>query len=144
MYFKDLRTFLPSELIGFRLDKDEGSTGKYGDVSVSEVERLFVHPTGGEVSVRIVDTTMSERLGTAIRNAVRDAERKDPSDPTAPIVTGEALGFVRYNPESARAEANILVGGRYIVAVSSQGFRGTSEVRRVARTLDLAGLSKLR
>lgn len=144
VYFKQLSAFLPSELVGFRLNKDEGSTGKYGEVLVSEAERLFVHPTGGHVSVRIVDTSLSKRLGTAIRAAADEASSREATDPTAPILTGDAVGFVRYDPEDAKAEANLLVGGRFVVAVSSVGFRGTTEVRRVTRALDLAGLSKLR
>lgn len=144
VYFKQLRAFLPSELIGFRLHKDEGSTGKYGDVVVSEAERLFVHPEGGHVQVRIVDTSLSKRLGTAIRAAADEAAAREATDPTAPIMTTDAVGFVRYDPDDAKAEANLLVGGRFVVAVSSEGFRGTTEVRRVTRALDLAGLSKLR
>ena len=44
----------------------------------------------------------------------------------------------------AKAEATLLVGDRYVVAVSGQGFVGTEEIREVARELDLAGLAKLR
>ena len=51
---------------------------------------------------------------------------------------------MRYDEGEARAEANLLVGGRYVVAVTSRGFSGTGEVRRLAHTLDLAGLARLR
>jgi hypothetical protein len=144
VYFKDLRPFLPERLTGFRLSREEGSTGKYGEVSVSEAERVFVQPGGRELSVRIVDTTLSGKLGRAIRDAASDAAGRTPSDPTAPMQLGETVGFVRYDEEERKAEANLLVGDRYVVAVTSRGFEGTAEVRRIAGALDLEGLSKLR
>jgi hypothetical protein len=54
------------------------------------------------------------------------------------------VGFVRYDAEEALAEANLLVGERYVVAVTSRGFPSTVEVRRVAQGMDFAGLSRLR
>ena len=54
------------------------------------------------------------------------------------------MGFVRYDPSEEKAEANLLVGGRYVVAVTSLGFDSTHEVRQIAQGLDLEGLSKLR
>lgn len=143
VYFKDLRPFLPPRLAGFELSRDEGSTGKYGEVVVSEAERVFTRP-GGSVAVRIVDTTLSGKLGSSIRQAVEEAGRLDPKDPSAPIQMEETVGFVRYDPSEEKAEANLLVGGRYVVAVTSLGFQSTFEVRRIAQELDLEGLSRLR
>jgi hypothetical protein len=144
VYFKELEPFLPEQLAGFQLSKDEGSTGKYGEVLVSEAERLFVQPEGRQLSVRIVDTTLSPKLSRAIRAAAHEASQREPSDPAGPLHLGQTVGFVRYDEAEGRAEANLLVADRFVVAVTSHGFVGTVEVRRVAGTLDLAGLSKLR
>lgn len=145
VHFDDLRAHLPAELKGYRLSSDEGSTGRYGEVSISEAERVFVHPDGHEVKVRIVDTTMSTRIGDVIKAAADDAIHKGATDPTAPLagLTG-TVGFVRYDAEDAKAEANLLVGDRFVVAVTSWGLESTSEVRRIARSVDLAGLASLR
>jgi hypothetical protein len=143
VYFKDLRPFLPGELSGFQLARDEGSTGKYGEVVVSEAERVFTRP-GRSVAIRIVDTTLSGKLGTSIRSAAEDASRLEPGSPSAPIQREGTVGFVRYDPSEEKAEANLLVGGRYVVAVTSVGFQSTHEVRQIAQELDLEGLSKLR
>ncbi len=143
VYFQELRAFLPEPPEGYRQVRDRGSTGKYGAVSVSEAERVFARD-GGELSVRIVDTTLAGQLAKSIRAAVEDARQRPPADPTAPILLADAVGFVRFDPAGVRAEANLLVGGRYVVAVSSEGVEGTVEVRRLAGSLDLAGLSKLR
>jgi hypothetical protein len=149
VYFKDLRSFLPADLPGFAQSKDEGSTGKYGEVQVSEARRTFTRSAGRELSVRIVDTTMGADLGKAIRAAAQDGAGRARTDPTAPLFLDDAVGFVRFDPSSsdpteAHAEATLWVGDRFVVAVSSQGFDNTDEVRRVARQLDLAGLAKLR
>ena len=143
VYFKRLSPFLPSALPGYRTERDEGSSGKYGEVSVSEAERVFSKGER-ELSVRIVDTTVSDRLGEKIKAAARDASSRPPTDPTAPIFLGETVGFVRWDAGESKAEANLLVGDRFVVAVTGRGFEGTAEVREIAKSLDLAGLSKLR
>ncbi len=144
LYFTQLRSFLPPELAGYTQARDEGSTGKYGEVAVSEAERVFAAAEGRSATVRIVDTSMSEKLGNAIRAAVKDARDRDPAAATAPIVLADAQGFVRYDPDASKAEANLLVGDRFVVAVTTFGFEGTDELRRIALGLNLAGLSKLR
>jgi hypothetical protein len=144
VYFKDLAPFLPESLEGFTHVGTEGSTGKYGEVSVSEAERTFIRGEDREVKVRIVDTTLGTKIAKAIRRAAEDAKGRPASDPTAPIFWDAAVGFVRYDASEATAEANLLVGDRYVVAVTSRGFPGTVEVRRVARGIDLAGLAQLR
>ncbi len=144
VYFKDLAPFLPEALDGFTSSSTEGSTGKYGDVSVSEAERTFTRGEDREVKVRIVDTTLGGKIAKAIKAAAEEAKRRPQSDPTAPIFWDAAVGFVRYDAVESTAEANLLVGDRYVVAVTSRGFPGTVEVRRVARGIDLAGLARLR
>ncbi len=144
VYFQRLSSFLPERLEGYTRTRSEGSTGKYGEVSVSEAERTFTRGEEREVRVRIVDTTLAEKLGKAIRAAAESGRGRAASDPTAPIFWGDAVGFVRYDAEEGLAEANLLVGERYVVAVTSRGTPGTVEVRRVARDIDLAGLARLR
>ncbi|MBU8899491.1 hypothetical protein KRR26_28135 [Corallococcus sp. M34] len=143
VYFKQLTPFLPESLEGFATGRLSGSTGKYGEVSVSEAERTYTRGEGREVKVRIVDTTMGEKIAQAIRDAAEKAKDRPTSDPTAPIHWEEAVGFVRYDADEALAEANLVVGDRYVVAVTSRGFPSTVEVRRVARGIDLAGLARL-
>ena len=144
VYFKDLAPFLPESLDGFTLATTEGSTGKYGDVSISEAERTFTRGEDREVKVRIVDTTLGGKIAKSIRAAAEQGKQRPESDPTAPIFWDAAVGFVRYDASEATAEANLVVGERFVVAVTSRGFPGTVEVRRVARGIDLAGLARLR
>ncbi|HEX8439361.1 hypothetical protein [Archangium sp.] len=143
VHFEDLRHFLPETLEGLSRTRDGGSTGRYGEVSVSEAERSFTHGEDREVKVRIVDTTLGKKLGQAIRAAAQEGRNRAQNDPTAPIFWKDAVGFVRYDGANGLAEASLLVGNRYVVAVSSRGFPGTVEVRRVARGIDLEGLARL-
>ncbi len=143
VHFEDLRRFLPETLEGLSRAQEGGSTGRYGEVSVSEAERSFTHGEDREVKVRIVDTTLGQKLGQAIRAAAQEGSKRARNDPTAPIFWKDAVGFVRYDETNGLAEASLLVGNRYVVAVSSRGFPGTVEVRRVARGIDLEGLARL-
>lgn len=144
VYFKALTPFLPAKLNGYEQVRDEGSTGKYGEVIVSEAERTFRGPEGHEVSIRIVDTSIAEKLGKAISAAAADAKRRPVDDPSAPIISEHAVGFVRYDEDNTKAEANLLVGDRFVVAVTTEGFPDTRELRRLTDELNLLGLSKLR
>jgi hypothetical protein len=144
IYFRDLSAYLPDELSGYALQRDEGSTGKYGEVSVSEAERVF-GKDGREVRMRVVDTSLAPALVRKIREAVREGYQKEPADPTAPILLKDAVGYVTFDDSSGAAEANLVVSGdRFLVALSTRGWPHTIELRRVARELNLAGLSKLR
>jgi len=147
VYFTRLRGFLPGALPGWTADvAPEGSTGKYGDVAVSEVEAVFTREGSRRLSVRIVDTSLIDRLGPAIRSAVEGASARADEDPTAPLrIPPHALGFVRFDGEERHGEANLLVGNRYVVAMQADGFGDTQELRQVAKAyLDLAGLAALR
>lgn len=144
VHFSQLQPFLPEAPDGFTLTRSGASTGKYGEVSVSEAERTFSRGTEREVKVRIVDTTMGGKLGHAIRAAAEEARRRGEAGITSPIFWESAVGFVRYDADEAVAEANLLVGERYVVAVTSRGFPGTVEVRQVAQGMDFAGLARLR
>ena len=144
VYFKDLAPFLPDSLDGFTHASTEGSTGKYGDVSISEAERTFTRGEDREVKVRIVDTTLGEKIAKSIKAEAERTKIRPENDPMAPIFWDGAVGYVRYDAAEATAEANLLVGDRYVVAVTTRGFPGTVEARRVARGIDLAGLARLR
>lgn len=144
IHFEKLREFLPRALPGYQQRGDEGSTGKYGDVTMSEAERTFRQKDGREVVVRIVDSTLSRRLAAKIRAAAEAAAGDGGPDAATPLSLGEAVGYIHYDPTDERAEANLLVGGRYLVAVTGRGFAGPDEVEKVARQLDLVGLAKMR
>lgn len=142
--FEDLARHLPRSLEGYKAEGVEGSSGRYGEVSISEAERVYTGADGEEISIRIVDTTMAEELGRAIRAAASDAAHRDKGDPTAPIIHHDTVGFVRYDRLNQRAEANLLVANRFVVAVTSRNVEGTDEVRRVANQMDLNALALLR
>jgi hypothetical protein len=144
VYFKRLQAFLPTSLPGFRQVRDEGSTGKYGDVTVSEAERVFAQADNRELVIRIVDSTMLDRLGEGIRAATLEATRLNKPEIAGVLQLPEAVGYFRYDAAEERADANLLVGDRFIVSIASRGFQGGDEVRRVAQSLDSGELSKLR
>lgn len=142
IHYDALLPFLPA-LPGWSGTRDEGSIGKYGEVSITEAERIG---TAGDrrVRVRIVDTTLNAKLGHAIRAAATHALEQDgPESPRALMLEG-GVGFVRYDHDDAEAEVNLLVGERFVVAVTASGVEGTDEVRRIARSVDVAGLARLR
>lgn len=111
VYFKQLAPFLPERLDGFTVAHTQGSTGKYGEVSVSEAERLYTRGEGREVKVRIVDTTMGERIGKAIQEAADRSRGKAASDPSAPIHLDDAVGSCGTTRRSLWPKRTSLWGG---------------------------------
>ncbi|MGA9523673.1 MAG: hypothetical protein WBV82_19585 [Myxococcaceae bacterium] len=134
--FQQLRRHLPSKVEGLEQIRDEGSSGRYGEVSISEAERSFKGIGGQEISIRIVDTTIVDQLGRALRSAAGES--------SSPIQRDNALGFVHFLPESKRAEANLLVANRFMVAINGQGYEDPAQVRRIAEQFDVDGLALLR
>ncbi len=143
VHFSELERFLPRSWAGFHKVREDASTGKYGEVSVSEAERVFAQEDDRELSVRIVDTTLKGKLARAIE-ALAEQPASSAPERGALFRLAHAVGYVRFEPSEGRAEANLLVDDRFIVSVTSRGLQGTGEVRRLANSLDLAGLSKLR
>ncbi len=134
--FQQLRLHLPTTVEGLEQIRDEGSSGRYGEVSISEAERAFKGMGGLEISIRILDTTLVEQLGQALRIAAGES--------SAPIQKDNALGFVQFLPEAQRAEANLLVANRFMVAINGQGYDDPAQVRRIAEQFDVDGLALLR
>jgi len=141
VYFKALQPFLPAAVPGFQQVRDEGSTGRYGDVSVSEAERVFARENQ-EIAVRIIDSTTVAKLAEGI-TAAAQAARQQPKDVAVPLSLPSAVGYLRFDAAEEKAEANLLVGKRFIVAVSSRGLNDGKEVRRIVESLDSEGLAKL-
>ncbi len=134
--FQQLRAHLPSLLEGLKPSRDEGSSGRYGEVSVSEAERWFKGTGGEELSIRIMDTTLVQQLGQAVRAAAGEA--------TSAIQKENAVGFVRFDPGPRQAEANLLVADRFLVSITGRGYEDSAVVRRIAEDFDVDGLALLR
>jgi hypothetical protein len=150
VHFRELRAFLPREVAGFTTARDEGSTGRYGEVAISEAERAFVprEPRDdadgdAELVVRIVDSTLAPRLGASIHDAIAFAHAHPGGEGTPRALEG-VVGFVRYDPHTDQAEGNLLVADRYVVAVTASGVGDTHLVRETLARFDLAALARLR
>jgi hypothetical protein len=143
VHFRELQRHLPKTLEGLERIRTEGSSGRYGEVAISEAERVFLGTDGQELSVRIVDTSLVDELGPAIIAAARDS-RAAPGEPDAAILGEHAIGFVRFDPHLGRAEANLLVADRFVVAVIGRGHPDALRVREVAERIDVNGLALLR
>jgi hypothetical protein len=164
LHFRRLQAFLPRAPEGFRPLRATASTGRYGEVSVSEAERVFVAgelpadagaqdlvPGVRQLSVRIVDTSLAARLAEAIRTAAQEAQEAHDAQAargeharTAPLLFERAVGYVSHDPDDGgRVEAMLLVGERFLVAVTGHGFGSNAEARALLEEIDLTGLSQL-
>ena len=141
VYFKALQPFLPTAVPGFQKVRDEGSTGKYGDVQVSEAERVFAHENE-EIAIRIIDSTTVAKLADGI-TAAAQAAKQQPKNVAVPLQLPSSVGYLRFDAAEEKVEANLLVGDRFIVSVSSVGLKDGTQVRRIVEGLDSEGLSKL-
>ena len=161
LHFRRLQAFLPRAPEGFRPLRATASTGRYGEVSVSEAEQVFVagEPTGDaglaaegvrQLSVRIVDTSLASRIAEAIRTAAKEAQESHDAQAargeharTAPLLFEHSVGYVSHDPDQGgRVEAMLLVGERFLVAVTGHGFGSTAETQAVLGQIDLTGLAQ--
>jgi hypothetical protein len=166
LHFRRLQAFLPHAPEGFRPLRATASTGRYGEVSVSEAEQVFVSgeaqaaaqadagpegPGVRQLSVRIVDTSLASRIAEAVRTAAREAQETHDKQAalggyarTAPLLFDRAVGYVSHNPDDGgRVEAMLLVGERFLVAVTGHGFGSNAEAKALLAEIDLTGLSQL-
>ena len=141
VYFKALQPFLPAAVPGFQKVRDEGSTGRYGAVQMSEAERVFAHENE-EIAIRIIDSTTVGKLSEGI-TAAAQAAKQQPKEVAVPLSLPSAVGYLRFDAAEEKVEANLLVANRFIVSVSSRGLKDGTEVRRIVESLDSEGLSKL-
>jgi hypothetical protein len=162
VHFRRLQAFLPRAPEGFRRLRATASTGRYGEVSVSEAEQVFVSgdeaveagvlaPGLRQLSVRIVDSTLSERIAEAIRTAAKQAQATHAAQAangqesrTAPLLYDRAVGYVSHDQhDGGRVEAMLLVGERFLVSVTGHGFSSGAEARAVLGQIDVTGLAQV-
>lgn len=142
IHFHQLRAFLPREIAGLQAARDEGSTGLYGEVTISEAERSFVREDA-ELTFRIVDSSIGAKLAASIKDTLAQAQGADAAKAGLEPLDG-LVGYVRYDHDEDQAEVNLLVGDRYVVAIVGQGFGGTDRVRHAMADIDFAALARLR
>jgi hypothetical protein len=132
-------------------------------VTVSEAEQVFSASarydaaTGRrleprQLSVRIVDTSLTARLAEAIRAGAREAQvaaqAQGASSPSAPLLYDSAVGYLSHaTRDDGRFEAMLLVNERFLVSVTGHGFGAPEEahavVGAVLQDIDLTGMSRL-
>jgi len=138
IHYSRLTPFAPDPLGGYRGGAIRASTSQFGEVSVSEVERVY-QGQDRSAKVRLVDTSLND----GARSPPLGEPYEDEEKVGRPMRASDAVGFVEFEKESRRATANLIVADRLLVTVTCEGSTGTGEAERLAAALDLRGLSLL-
>jgi hypothetical protein len=146
-----LKTFLP-ERLGARLGASpQGTMTRMGNRALSEATRSYrANPASasGEVELKIADAWLEPRATQAIRS-LADAEhmlggRSDgPFTMPERLVLPGAVGYARLDEEARQAQAQILIGGRFIASATVAQAEDAQEAAQALRALDTLGLARL-
>jgi hypothetical protein len=146
VHFNQIMKFLPEDVgEGLKGEKPFGQTQSMGEFSTSEVRRRYA--SEGEVSknieVKIMDTGFAPMIvqpffmmAKAMSNETTEGYQKGKD-------VGGSPAIEKFQNESKNGELTILVGKRFMVTISEDGFEDTKPILAVAAKMDMKGLEQL-
>lgn len=139
VHFTALRQFAPDALLELSGGRTSASTAHFGEVAVSEVERLYEGPDERRLKLRLVDTSLNHQVAPPPPGpAFEDAQKIG-----RPLHVAGGAGYVEYAKESHLAVANLIVAERVLVTLTLQNASGPEDAERLAAALPLAALDRL-
>ena len=147
-----LKTFLPERLGGRLGESPQGTMTRMGNRALSEATRSYRGGPASEtgaVELKIADAWLEPRATQAIRS-LADTEFAlggttllgSASRPERLVLPG-AVGYVRYDEDARQAQAQVLVGGRFIASATVAQAEDAQEAAQALRSLDTLGLARL-
>jgi hypothetical protein len=140
--WRQLAEGLPAQIPGWTPDGEvQGSTGAAMGLAASEASRSF---SQGERNLRykIMDSSMNGMAAMAF-NAARTIQVDSSTEVQRPADLQGNPGFMKFQNQSRRAEANFMIANRYIVEINASNSTGPDEILQLAAYLNLARLAQL-
>lgn len=140
--WRQLAEGLPAQIPGWTPDGEvQGSTGAAMGLAASEASRSF---SQGERNLRykIMDSSMNGMAAMAF-NAARTIQVDSSTEVQRPADLQGNPGFMKFQNQSRRAEANFMIANRYIVEINTSNSTGPDEILQLAAYLNLARLAQL-
>ncbi len=143
-----LKTFLPERLGTRQGASPQGTMTRMGNRALSEATRSYGGGETGELELKIADAWLEPRATQAIRS-LADADYafngKLDGPATLPerLVLPGAVGYARYDEDARQAQAQVLIGGRFIASATVAQAEDAQEAAQALRALDTLGLARL-
>lgn len=140
--FKELQTILP-EVSGWEKGKASGEM-MTAPVKFSQAQVTYTKGDAN-IEVKIVDTAMSALLTMPYQMFMATGYMKETdSGYEKATVIGGNPGWMKWDSETKRAEAGIIVGKRFLVTVDGNDVPDVKAVEAVIGKMDLGKLSSLK
>ncbi|MHB8417732.1 MAG: hypothetical protein ACYDCL_06630 [Myxococcales bacterium] len=137
-----LRPYLPERLLGRSGERPHGSVTRIGPRALSEVIREY--PGGeGEAELKLADARFEPHATEAIRSMAGDADGARLDDGVSKLVLPGAVGYARYDGDERLAQAQVVIGDRFIASATVQQAQDAEAAVAALRAVDTLALSKL-
>jgi hypothetical protein len=139
-----LKTFLPDR-VGDRLGQlPQGTMTRMGDRALSEATRNYRGAgsvnEGGQVELKIADARLEPRATQAIRLLANENEEAVMAER---LVLPGAIGYARYDEGERVAQAQVLIGGRFIASATVVQAADAQDAAQALRAVDTQALARL-
>jgi len=147
-----LKTFLPERLGGRQGESPQGTMTRMGNRALSEATRSYRGSPASEtgaVELKIADARLEPRATQAIRSladtefALGGTTMLGTTQRPERLVLPGAVGYARYDEDARQAQAQVLIGGRFIASVVVAQAEDAQEAAQALRSLDTLGLARL-
>jgi hypothetical protein len=130
------------DISGWKADSDpEGGSVSMGTFKMSQAERSY---SAGEKTLRIqlADGGYVPMVYASIKMAMNF--EIDTSEEFVKMITiKEHPGIEQYEYSSQNAQVILLIADRFLLQLEGDGFKDTSELKKIAEGLDLMGIASL-
>jgi hypothetical protein len=113
---------------------------RIGPRSLSEVRRAYPG-ADGETELKLADARFEPHATEVIRTKADDATADDGE--LHRLVLPGAIGYALYDEDQRVAQAQVVIGGRFIASATVQQARDAQVAVAALRTLDTLALSRL-
>jgi hypothetical protein len=145
--FRKLKEIMPTELNGLKRSECNGERNKIGELSISQVNATFKKgddEKAPKVDVQVIDYSnpeMAKGMSAAWSTVEIDKESDDGFEKTVKIKGNP--GFLSWQKNGNHGQVNMLVGGRYVVSMSTENV-ASGDVIKMAEALPLDKLAALK
>jgi hypothetical protein len=143
--YKDLQKYLPAEVSGYTATEPSGQSMKTAGMAFSNAERHYTQGTD-EMKVTIVDYNGANQLyqgASAMFGLGLESEDDDSLTKEAKLGLDGVKGSETFHKKTGDADLTLAVGDRFLVTISGTKQKDLSQVEAVAKSMDLAAMTKL-
>jgi len=149
VHFSKLQEYLPKAVNGFTGDEPQGETVSMGIMSFSQARINFRKELSGgiqsNISVELTDYNQAVDLyaGLVFWASGYSVENSNGYERSFNPGIDRVSGFEKYSKSDKNAEVTLAIGYRFLLHLQANEQTDTEQLKKIATSLDLKGLSKL-